>query len=92
MSVNKYQFLLQINLPFFLRTLKKVTFCFQCLFMLSALLVMGAGLWFYFINQSNKVMIIPAVVLLGFGFSAMLVNALSFAAELIGDNKVSVIC
>ena len=31
----------------------------------------------------------PATVLLGFGFSAMLVNALSFAAELIGDNKVS---
>ena len=59
--------------------------------MLSALLVMGAGLWFYFITQSNKVMIMPAVVLLGFGFSAMLVIALSFVAELIGDKKVSVI-
>ena len=52
---------------------------------------MGAGLWFYFITQSNKVMIMPAVVLLGFGFSAMVVNAISFVAELIGDNKVSVI-
>ena len=66
------------------------TFCFQCLFILSAFLVIGAGLWFYFINQSNKEMIIPAVVLLGFGFSPMLVNSLSFATELIGDNKVSV--
>ena len=31
----------------------------------------------------------PAVVLLGSGFSLMFVTALSFAAELIGDNKVS---
>ena len=31
----------------------------------------------------------PAAVLLGFGVSAMSVNALSFATELIGDNKVS---
>lgn len=31
----------------------------------------------------------PAVVLLGFGFSIMMVNSLNFAAELIGDNKVS---
>ena len=30
----------------------------------------------------------PAVVLLGFGFSSMVVNALSFAADLIGENKV----
>ena len=31
----------------------------------------------------------PAAALLGFGFSAMFVNALSFATDLIGDNKVS---
>ena len=31
----------------------------------------------------------PAVVLLGFGFSSMVVNSLSFAADLIGENKVS---
>ena len=50
---------------------------------------MGAGVWFYFITNSNRVMTYPATALLGFGFSAMLVNALSFATELIGDNKVS---
>ena len=48
-----------------------------------------AGVWFYFITQSNSVMTYPAVVLLGFGFSSMVVNALSFAADLIGENKVS---
>ena len=56
---------------------------------LSASFVIGAGVWFYFITQSNKVMTYPAVVLLGSGFSIMFVTALSFAAELIGDNKVS---
>ena len=50
---------------------------------------MGAGVWFYFITKSNRVMTYPATALLGFGFYAMLVNALSFAAELIGENKVS---
>ena len=68
---------------------KSTCFIFQSLFILSALFVIGAGLWFYFITQSNKVMTYPAVVLLGFGFSIMLVNVLSFAAELIGNNKVS---
>ncbi|XP_073239858.1 major facilitator superfamily domain-containing protein 12-like [Porites lutea] len=56
-------------------------------FSLSAVLVIGVGVWFYFITDSTKVMTYPAVVLLGFGFSIMIVNSLSFAAELIGDNK-----
>ena len=64
-------------------------FFFQWCFVLAALFVITAGVWFYFITKSNRVMTYPATVLLGFGFSAMLVNALSFAAELIGDNKVS---
>ena len=64
-------------------------FFFQWCFVLGALFVITAGVWFYFITKSNRVMTYPATVLLGFGFSAMLVNALSFAAELIGDNKVS---
>ena len=46
-------------------------------------------MWFYFITDFSKVMTYPAVVLLGFGFSIMIVNSLSFAAEFIGDNKVS---
>ena len=33
-------------------------------------------------------LIYPAAVFLGFGLSAMFVNALSFGAELLGDNKV----
>ena len=43
----------------------------------------------YFITQSNTVMIYPSVVLLGLGFSSMLVCSLSFATELIGENKVN---
>ena len=56
---------------------------------LSALLVIGAGIWFYFISESNRVMTYPAVVLLGMGFSSMSVNSLAFATQLIGPNKVS---
>ena len=56
---------------------------------MASLLVICAGVWFYFITNSNSVMIYPAVVLLGAGFSSMVVNSLSFATELIGDNKVS---
>ncbi|CAH3147478.1 unnamed protein product, partial [Porites lobata] len=56
-------------------------------FILSALLVIGAGVWFYFISESNRVMTYPAVVLLGWGFSAMAVNSLAFATQLIGPNK-----
>jgi len=56
-------------------------------FILASLLVIGAGVLFYFTTQSNSVMTYPAVALLGFGFSSMLVNALSFAAGLIGENK-----
>ncbi|CAH3147484.1 unnamed protein product [Porites lobata] len=58
-------------------------------FILSALLVIGAGVWFYFISESNRVMTYPAVVLLGWGFSSMAVNSLAFATQLIGPNKVS---
>ena len=39
--------------------------------------------------EFSKVMVYPTVILLGFGFSSMLVNSLSFATELIGENKVS---
>ena len=56
---------------------------------MSALLAVGAGVWFYFITEPTKAMTYPAVVLLGFGFSIMIVNSLNFAAELIGDNTVS---
>ena len=43
----------------------------------------------YFITQSTTAMIYPAAVLLGLGFSSMLVCSLSFATELIGENKVN---
>lgn len=42
--------------------------------------------------EFSKVMVYPTVILLGFGFSSMLVNSLSFATELIGENKVSQLC
>ena len=41
--------------------------------------------------ESGKTMIYPAVTLLGFGFSLMLVNSLSFATDLIGDNTVNIL-
>ncbi|XP_078358319.1 uncharacterized protein LOC144643058 isoform X2 [Oculina patagonica] len=56
-------------------------------FILAGLLVIGTCVWFYFITQSTRVLTYPAAALLGFGFSAMFVNALSFATELIGDKK-----
>ncbi|XP_068711784.1 major facilitator superfamily domain-containing protein 12-like [Montipora foliosa] len=56
-------------------------------FTIGALLVVCSGVMSYFITQSNTVMIYPSVVLLGFGFSSMLVCSLSFATELIGENK-----
>ncbi|XP_068741817.1 major facilitator superfamily domain-containing protein 12-like [Montipora capricornis] len=56
-------------------------------FTIGALLVDCSGVMSYFITQSNTVMIYPSVVLLGFGFSSMLVCSLSFATELIGENK-----
>ncbi|XP_027060531.1 uncharacterized protein LOC113687031 isoform X2 [Pocillopora damicornis] len=58
-------------------------------FIVAALTVTGSCLWFLRINQSSRVFTYPAVVLLGFGSSAMFVNALGFATELIGDNKGS---
>ncbi|XP_078355288.1 major facilitator superfamily domain-containing protein 12-like, partial [Oculina patagonica] len=56
-------------------------------FILAGLVVIRSCVWFYFITQSTRVLTYPAAALLGFGFSAMFVNALSFATELIGDNK-----
>nr|XP_058946827.1 uncharacterized protein LOC131774768 isoform X1 [Pocillopora verrucosa] len=58
-------------------------------FIVAALTVTGSCMWFLRINQSSRVFTYPAVVLLGLGSSAMLVNALGFATELIGDNKGS---
>ncbi|RMX53271.1 hypothetical protein pdam_00019494, partial [Pocillopora damicornis] len=58
-------------------------------FIVAALTVTGSCLWFLCINQSSRVFTYPAVVLLGFGSSAMFVNALGFATELIGDNKLN---
>ena len=69
----------------------KVSFLFQWTFILADLLVIGAALWCYFITQSTRVLIYPAAVFLGFGLSAMFVNALSFAAELVGENKVIIL-
>lgn len=68
-----------------------VSFLLQWCFITATLLVICAGVWFYFIIKSNKVMIYPAVIVLGFGFSTMLVNSLSFTTELIGEHKVSLI-
>ena len=46
----------------------------------------------YFMEpESSKVMIYPVVVLLGFGFSLMLVNSLGLGTELIGSNKVNIL-
>ncbi|XP_068744024.1 major facilitator superfamily domain-containing protein 12-like isoform X2 [Montipora capricornis] len=56
-------------------------------FTIAALLVVCSGVMSYFITQSTTAMIYPAVVLLGLGFSSMLVCSLSFATELIGENK-----
>lgn len=41
--------------------------------------------------ESGKVTIYPVVILLGFGFSMMLVNSLGLGTELIGDNKVNIL-
>ncbi|XP_068744025.1 major facilitator superfamily domain-containing protein 12-like [Montipora capricornis] len=71
-------------LPFFLiYTLDLTKGCFT----IAALLVVCSGVMSYFITQSNTVMIYPSVVLLGPGFSSTLVCSLSFATELIGENK-----
>ena len=69
--------------------LLKLLILLQWSFIVAALTVTGSCLWFLCINQSSRVFTYPAVVLLGFGSSAMFVNALGFATELIGDNKVS---
>ncbi|KAJ7381587.1 Major facilitator super domain-containing protein 12, partial [Desmophyllum pertusum] len=49
--------------------------------------VIGAALLSYFISQSTRSLIYLAAVLLGFGLSATFINALSFAVQLVGDNK-----
>lgn len=58
-------------------------------FTVAVLTVIGSCVWFAHITQSTRVLTYPAVILLGFGSSAMFVNALGFATELIGDNKAS---
>ncbi|XP_068709763.1 major facilitator superfamily domain-containing protein 12-like isoform X1 [Montipora foliosa] len=56
-------------------------------FIFASLVVIGAAALFYIIPQCPDVLIYPAAVLLGFGFSSMSVNALNFSNELIGNNK-----
>ncbi|XP_015748314.1 PREDICTED: uncharacterized protein LOC107328107 [Acropora digitifera] len=57
-------------------------------FIFGAIFVCSAGVMSYFMEpEFSKVMVYPTVILLGFGFSSMLVNSLSFATELIGENK-----
>ncbi|XP_068711315.1 uncharacterized protein [Montipora foliosa] len=56
-------------------------------FTFAALLVVCSGVMSYFITECNTAVIYPAVVLLGLGFSSMLVCSLGFATELIGKNK-----
>ncbi|KAK2572400.1 Major facilitator superfamily domain-containing protein 12 [Acropora cervicornis] len=56
-------------------------------FVLACLVVIGAAALFYVTPQFFSWLIYPAAVLLGFGFSAMFVNAFNFANELIGANK-----
>lgn len=66
---------------------------FQLCFIFGAIFVCSAGVMSYFMEpEFSKVMVYPTVILLGCGFSAMLVNSLSFATELIGENKVSQLC
>lgn len=65
---------------------------FQLCFIFAAILVSSSGVITYFMEpESSKTMIYPAVTLLGFGFSLMLVNSLSFATDLIGDNTVNIL-
>lgn len=63
----------------------------QVSFVLACLVVIGAAALFYITPQFFSWLIYPAAVLLGFGFSAMFVNAFNFANELIGANKVRVL-
>ncbi|XP_029203899.2 major facilitator superfamily domain-containing protein 12-like isoform X1 [Acropora millepora] len=56
-------------------------------FVLACLVVIGAAALFYITPQFFSWLIYPAAVLLGFGFSAMFVNAFNFANELVGANK-----
>ncbi|XP_029192077.2 uncharacterized protein LOC114958465 [Acropora millepora] len=57
-------------------------------FIVSTILVSSSGVITYFLKpESGKVAIYPVVILLGFGFSMMLVNSLGLGTELIGDNK-----
>ena len=63
----------------------------QVSFVLACLVVIGAAALFYVTPQFFSWLIYPAAVLLGFGFSAMFVNAFNFANELIGANKVRVL-
>lgn len=73
---------------FHVSPLVKLFILFQWTFTAAAATVIGSCSWFLNITQSTRVSTYPAVILLGFGSSAMFVNALGFATELIGDNKV----
>lgn len=65
---------------------------FQLCFIVSTILVSSSGVITYFLKpESGKVAIYPVVILLGFGFSMMLVNSLGLGTELIGDNKVNIL-
>ncbi|KAK2565207.1 Major facilitator superfamily domain-containing protein 12 [Acropora cervicornis] len=58
-------------------------------FIFAAIFAFIAGVMSYFMEAeswTSKVMIYPAVTLLGFAFSSMFVSSLSFATELIGKN------
>ncbi|XP_068689189.1 major facilitator superfamily domain-containing protein 12-like [Montipora foliosa] len=56
-------------------------------FTIASPLVVCSGVMSYFITQSITAMIYPAAVILGLGLSSMLLCSLSFATELIGENK-----
>ena len=73
---------------FHISPLLKLFILFQWTFTAAAATVIGSCAWFLNITQSTRVSTYPAVILLGFGSSAMFVNALGFATELIGDNRV----
>ena len=68
-----------------------ILYLLQVSFVLACLVVIGAAALFYITPQFFSWLIYPAAVLLGFGFSAMFVNAFNLANELIGANKVRVL-
>ena len=51
-------------------------------------MVLGAAVWFYFLTPSSKAQAYAPTILTGSAISATFVMALTFVADLIGDNKV----